>query len=226
MKPIFWRGVWLPENEHHLQQLMARQDVRREGLPTYQLRKYQRVMKLVRNSRRLAVDAGAHAGLWSQNMAIDFDNVIAFEPVPEYAICWKRNLEGRENAVLHRAALGAKRGTVSLTASQGISVDTFIADGAVDAEIVVAHNRPMKPLDSYKLADVDLIKIDTEGYEHPIIKGAEQTIRTWKPAIIVEQKPGKAQRYGLGEIEAVELLQSWGATLQCELQGDYILSWD
>jgi FkbM family methyltransferase len=222
-EPVLWRGLWLPEDEHHLPQIMSSPGATtRKGFPTYQIQKFRHVMKWVRN-RRLAVDVGAHAGLWSRHMAHDFRDVAAFEPVPGYAECWRRNMAEHPNATLHTIALGAERNTVSLAATPGLTVDTYIVPDGDDG--VVASGRSMEPLDSLRLKEVDLLKIDCEGYEAFVIRGGEHTIRHWKPAIIVEQKPGKAQRYGLAETQAVAILQKWGAVLREELAGDYILSW-
>ena len=35
-----------------------------------------------------------------------------------------------------------------------------------------------------------------------------------------------ARKYGIGEIAAVELLESWGARRRATVSGDFILSWD
>ena len=41
----------------------------------------------------------------------------------------------------------------------------------------------VKTLDSYNFQDVDIIKIDTEGYEFPVVMGAENTIVTQRPIV-------------------------------------------
>ena len=71
----------------------------------------------------------------------------------------------------------------------------------------------------------NLVKIDCEGWELPVLRGAEVTLRCCKPTVIVEQKPGRAQRFGHADTGAVDYLQSLGAKLRAELSGDYILSW-
>jgi hypothetical protein len=43
--------------------------------------------------------------------------------------------------------------------------------------------------------------------------------------VIVEQKPGHAQKYGFGETQAVDYLQSLGAVLKAKKAGDFILGW-
>jgi hypothetical protein len=98
------------------------------------------------------------------------------------------------------------------------SGDTYVREGG-------EHEAIMAPMDSLDLAQIDFLKIDCEGYELFVIQGGEQTIRRDKPCIVVEQKPGKGAQFGIGDQDAVALLQSWGATLRAKISGDFILSW-
>lgn len=216
-------GWWFPDGEKHLPEWMARVNAKRDGLLQYQFGKYTAAMRHVQQ-RRLAIDVGAHIGQWSKNMAADFEVIHAFEPVPDYAACWKANIGETSNAMLHQVALGAEPAVVCLKCgTPGSHGDTFVAP---KEEANAAIDVSMATLDSFNLANVDFIKIDCEGYELFVIKGAERTITRDRPCIIVEQKPGKAQTYGLGETDAVALLKSWGAKVRAVLSGDYILSWD
>lgn len=216
-------GWFFPDGEKHLPEWMAKVNQRRDGVLQYQFAKYQAALKHVRH-RRLAVDVGGHVGQWSRNMAADFDAVHAFEPVPAYAECWARNMAGRDNATLHPVALGEHAGAVSLKCgTPGSHGDTFVVPRA---EANMATDVEMRTLDSLGLAAVDFLKVDCEGYEIFVLRGAEQTIMRHRPCIIVEQKPGKANLYGLGETDAVTLLKSWGAKVRQVLAGDYILTWD
>ncbi len=54
----------------------------------------------------------------------------------------------------------------------------------------------VKTLDSYNFEDVDVIKIDTEGYEFPVVLGAEQTIIKHKPIVQLEMVDGQPERFG------------------------------
>ena len=84
----------------------------------------------------------------------------------------------------------------------------------------------MVTLDSFDLQDVDFIKLDCEGYELFALRGAEETLKRCRPCVIVEQKPNRAQRFGLPQTGAVDYLQSLGAKLRAKMAGDYILSFD
>ena len=45
---------------------------------------------------------------------------------------------------------------------------------------------PIRTVDSLKLRNVDLMMIDTEGYELNVLKGAQQTIKQSRPIIVLE----------------------------------------
>lgn len=217
-------GWYFPDGEIHLPEWMAKTRQMRNGVHQYQFVKYQTALKFCRSRPRLAVDVGAHVGQWSKNMAIDFESVAAFEPVPDYAKCWRKNMEDVRNATLYPVAIGEADGIVSLTCgTPGSYGDTFIAQ---KEEGNVAVDVQMHTLDSFDLQCVDFIKVDCEGYELFVLKGGERTIVRDKPCIIVEQKPGRAQKFGIKETEAVDLLQSWGAKLNAVMSGDYVLSWE
>ncbi len=83
----------------------------------------------------------------------------------------------------------------------------------------------MHTLDSFELKDVDFIKIDTEGYELYVVKGAEETIKRCKPTMIVEQKGHGMKYFGFGKEEGVELLESWGMKRVANMSGDIIMVW-
>ncbi|MHA2069722.1 MAG: FkbM family methyltransferase [Candidatus Thorarchaeota archaeon] len=146
-----------------------------------------------------------------------FDFVEAFEPVELHRECFRRNITA-ENIKLYPFACGDKPDRVSLgTPREGHSGHTVVVPGD-DVEVVV--------LDDYNFTEVDFIKIDCEGYELFILKGLEQTILANRPVIIVEQKPGNAERYGLKRDGAVHHLKDLGMTLKASMSGDHIFAWD
>lgn len=209
------RGIWLPDTEEHLVMMLGRNpQVRGKG--SYQYHKYQAALLFV-EQRRVAVDIGAHVGLWSIQMAHDFKRVHAFEPVPLHRQCFHMNVP-EKNVTLWDCALSDKVRRVSLvtpnTKSRG---DTWVVEGSD-----VAAN----PLDMLELQDVDFLKTDCEGYELLTLKGAEETLKRCHPTAIVEQKEGMAGKFGLPEQGAVTYLMSLGAKMRREISGDYILSWD
>ena len=219
-------GWYFPDGESHLPQWMANPKVRMmlNGRAAYQGQKQVAAMDLCKNFRR-AIDVGGHVGLWSFNLAHRFARVEAFEPVAAHRECFFENIpqasademddHGNDpiDVFLHACALGDREGSVSIRTEP-----TSSGDSRVDGP----GNIPMRRLDSFGFTDVDLIKIDCEGYELFVLRGAEEILARCKPVVIVEQKPGHAQKYGLGERDAVPYLESMGYKVAKEMAGDFI----
>lgn len=219
-------GWFLPDHEEHLQGWMKRMKQQAPGGRLgYQLHKYQAALPYVKD-RRVAVDVGAHVGLWTWPMAHDFSRVVAFEPMPLHRECWEANIAqyfGPGEAALFPVALGEAEGTAHiLTRTENSSGDTGVDLNGDGIEV------EMKRLDDFDLDNVDFLKIDCEGYELFVLRGAIETLKRCHPCIVVEQKPetGGADRYGIGYTDAVDFLVGLGAKQRTAIQGDYILSWD
>ena len=193
-----------------------------DGRLTYQYHKYEAALKECKQ-RRVAIDIGAHVGLWSYFMARDFQDLCAFEPVQAHRDCWHLNMKERANAEIYGYVLGERRGTVAMRTDDFSTGNTRVED---DLNVCAKYNIEMYPLDSFGFRDVDFIKIDCEGYEMGVLLGAEQTIVRCKPCIIVEQKGDMAKRYGHEEKGAVRYLESLGATVRGATGGDYIMAWE
>jgi hypothetical protein len=80
-------------------------------------------------------------------------------------------------------------------------------------------------IDGLGLRQVDFLKIDVEGWEHEVVQGAEQTIRSHRPVVVIEQKPHQAERYGRGRYDALNVLRSWGMVQAVEIGGDHVMVW-
>jgi FkbM family methyltransferase len=204
-------GVFLPDEEEEMSKFLMADTV--DGFGAYQLHKMLTALKYVTNWRN-AIDVGAHCGLWSMRLTARFKNVFAFEPIERHRECFVLNAPEAE---LLPFALGAKETVVRLKKGEKSTGDTHIdPDGEYIADV--------KLLDSFSIPDVDFMKLDCEGFELFVLQGGERTIDKYRPVIIVEQKPGKAKQYGLGDTDAVTWLQQKGYQLRDVIAGDYILT--
>lgn len=220
-------GVWLPEGEERYAEALTgecRWSKRPiiNGKAALGYRWIQRAVSMC-TKRRVAVDVGAHVGFWSMWLVREFAHVHAFEPVPDLAAILPRNM-GSQNYTLHNYALGEQAGHVTMTVppeATGFShIDVTGPQLRPDAVVVV-----MRTLDSFEIQEVDLLKIDVEGYEIQVLRGAEQTIRSCRPIIVIEQN-GHEERYGEIRDSALALLESWGARQLRVMKGDYFLGWN
>ena len=239
-------GVWLTAGEKHYADMITAKgrfpQVRLNGFPSNSgsypggwkrpiidgktclgFRWIQAAVKLSKR-RRVAVDVGANHGVWSMWLVGLFSHVHAFEPVPEVAAILPRNMEPHENYTLHNFALGDEGGHVTMTVPLEATAYSHInpTGSPLQPDVVSAV---MRTLDSFEIQDVDLLKIDVEGYELQVLLGAEQTIRSCRPIIVIEQN-GQEERYGVKRDSALKLLKDWGARELDVIKGDYFLGWD
>lgn len=227
------KGIWLPDDEIHFVK-MVNQGPEFKGKGTYQLRKIKAALPYVRNFRHV-VDIGAHSGMWARVLLHYFTKLTAFEPMPAHIECFLRNVNMNENVKLYQIALGDKVGVATLHTARGSTGNTRVEyDGERTAkpyEKEVIFENPgevfMTRLDDCELADpaIDFLKVDCEGYEYFVLKGGEETIKRTRPTIIVEQKAGKGAQYGIDDLAACTLLESWGMIQKQVISGDYIYTW-
>lgn len=220
-------GIWMPDGEVHMIPFLEDEAMMVDGKGTYQIKKLLETLRWCGN-KRVAVDIGAHVGTWAMHLAKSFHAVWAFEPMPEHRECFVKNCAHLGNIMLIPTALGDKKARAVLSSNRESSGDTWIlpgrgvalAQGREEVQIMVER------LDSFPFDVIDLIKVDCEGYELYALQGAEALIVKHRPTVIVEQKPGRAEKYGLPRTQAVDYLRSLGMVLRSVMSGDYILSFD
>ncbi len=225
-----FQGIWMPTGEQELVDWMGKHGQVVDGKGTYQYPKFQAAMEHCKSFRR-CIDQGSHIGLWTMQFAKRFDTVECFEPVRHLRECWQYNTSSAIGATLHDCALGKEPGFIRMLSNSRACGDSWVdVEGAEKRNIFGAVAEPvdalveMRTLDSFEFIDVDFMKVDAEGYEENIIRGAAETIRRWRPTIIVEQKRDMACKFGLQPQGAIHYLeQAHDYRVVRELGGDFIL---
>ena len=211
-------GWHWPDGEQHMVEWIADPKNRLilNDQPAYQGKKQQLALyHCAPERRRTMIDCGAHIGLWSYNFAHWFKKIEAFEPVEAHRECFIKNMPSVGAVDLHPFALGDREDMVTIRVNPVSSGDSWVkGKGTV----------PMKTLDSFGFEDVDFIKVDAEGYEEFILRGAEFTLKHWKPVVCVEQKRDMAVKFGLKPMGAVQYLIGLGYKVVGEISGDYIMT--
>jgi len=207
-------GWVLPKSEAHLEVYLPTAPVL-GGRSVYQFHQIREAL-LRAPSRKVAVDVGGHVGFWSYYLAREFQHVYAFEPCAPLAECFRRNVT-LPNVYLHEVALGDAPGRVALNLVEDHTMATHVTEGAGGT---VERIR----LDDLELEGVGLVKIDVEGYEPYVLRGARETLLRCRPLVVVEQK-GWASRFGLGPDEPSRILESLGASVATRIIDDLFFLW-
>lgn len=162
---------------------------------------------------RFSVDAGAHVGNWTVVMASRFERVLAFEPMLDNQERWREKMAGITNAQLVCKALGDRACVVRMDGSRHAK-HYATPDPAGDVAMVT--------IDSLSLPDLDFLKVDCEGADTLVLRGAEATIKRCRPVIIVESLAKFERRYGLPPGAPIAYLQSLGMRHVGTFWCDYI----
>jgi len=136
---------------------------------------------LQHHSGGAAVDVGAHIGLWSRRLTECFHTVYAYEPIPELAECYRKNITNR-NYHLREIGLSDRAGQLHIRYDATASGNTHIDCSADHTGTRIIE---VETLDQQTLPTVAYIKIDVEGWELPILKGADNIIQRDHPFISV-----------------------------------------
>ena len=153
-------------------------------------------------------DCGADIGTFSAlvcSRTSRVARVIAFEPNPEVARFLKRNLsQVQVSSQVITKAVGRFKGTGRLEAPD--------YDRSDEARFLVPGDDTLKvaTIDSIGVRDGDVaIKIDVEGGELEVLKGAAETITSARKCVITaEANPRVAKRTKRDPIECLRFLQS------------------
>lgn len=157
----------------------------------------------------VALDVGAHAGNWTLNLARRVGSagvVVAYEALPHYgrALSMTLRLLRVKNAIVRVVAVGDSERTMSLRwrseNNELLTGRTHIEPGASSSVGVVEI--PMVRLDhdlescGISPSDVGFVKIDVEGAELEVLRGASKLLSVGRPVVYLETEPQWIERLG------------------------------
>ncbi len=175
------------------------------------------------------IDVGACYGIYAvlaAHMVGETGCVMAFEPAARTFEVLQANIasNGFTNVVVRRLALADRGGTLPLFACPDPGRSSLgRSDSALGCENVLASTLD-EEFGKTRLTRADVIKIDAEGAEELILRGAKGVLAGSHPMVIFEVNPEAAAHLGLSAHGAWNLLRRRGYRFWCLDRFGYLRS--
>ena len=138
-----------------------------------------------RPTEGVIVDAGGHIGnhsvWWLEHVRPT--RVFAFEPMPDTFALLRSNLSCYSHAWALPLALSDEVGIVQILPDEVNRGRSHISQDGTQPVLAI-------PLDSLDLVGVTLLKIDVEGWQAHVLRGAVRLLSSSHPALWVEDREG------------------------------------
>jgi FkbM family methyltransferase len=158
------------------------------------------LLPLLCNEAKIAVDVGGNLGLYVHHFQKLCKSVVVFEPIPALQTHLKQQYR---DIRVEGVALSDAPGQTQLRMPTGnyswatIATTNNLELADPDAGFT-SIEVPVRTLDSYNLDNVGILKIDVEGHEESVLRGAVGLLSRETPNIIVEveerHNPGSVTR--------------------------------
>ncbi len=162
------------------------------------------------------LDVGANIGLHTLAIAHHLaprGSVLAFEPHPDnyWALLDNVRRNGLGNVTAENLGLAEAAAVLAGAAPPGPGNWSLASEGQRSFRVQLVR------LDDYlrdhPLARLDAVKIDVEGAEVRVLRGARETIERFRPLIVFEVCPMWLRRMGTSVAELFEVVQAPGYTV-------------
>jgi len=175
------------------------------------------------------IDIGAHVGISVIHWSKLFSKVTAFEPMIDHYNCLIKNTENLKNIECHNNAISGSEGILYGAYRSNKNSGSF---QLLDSNYQQPKKKSprqlyeilVKKLDSFEFKSVDLIKVDVEGWELDVLKGATLTIQKHKPVLLIEFTGGNSSKslHGYDVNEYLELIDNLGYQKVSSIESDTI----
>lgn len=169
-------------------------------------------LKIVVKPGMVVLDVGANIGFYTtlfSKLVGENGKVIAFEPETTNFQHLRKATASFSNVVVKRIAVGDKNTNIKLYLSDKLNVDHRVYDNGEKRS--VQDVKCIKIDDFLKGLKVDVIKVDTQGFDYFVVKGARRLIRRSKKMVLFgELWAFGLKKSGVSEKKYLELLRNLG----------------
>jgi FkbM family methyltransferase len=149
------------------------------------------LLKWLVDPDRAAIDVGANYGAYAGRLAALTRRVHCFEPFPAAAECLIARLP--PSVIVHQAAASDHAGEARLAVPLRADGTPAVVAASIAADNLQLQNRPVQTvacrlvrLDDVVHEPVGFMKIDVEGHELAVLRGATRILQEHRPILLIE----------------------------------------
>lgn len=186
-----------------------------------------RLAELLGAPIRTVLDVGANEGQTARVLSRAFPDasIHAFEPVRETFEKLKANTNSHDRIICHNVACGSKNGTAPIYLYQSSLLSSLVPDAKYPTAgglTAVASECAVQTIDEFcaasEIGSIDILKVDTEGYDIEVLSGARNMLERGAIKFVVVEfndigAGGEPEHGDLAPIAA--LLRSVGMKFVC-----------
>lgn len=157
------------------------------------------------NAGSMVYDIGANVGYYTLLASVltgDQGQVVAFEPLPRNIAYLKKHvkLNRLDNVEIFEAAVSDQAGEATFDLGASTAMGHLSDSGELRVRVVSLDGL----LAAGKISPPDFIKLDVEGAEYHVLKGARQLLKTYHPVLFLDTHQREAHK------QTIHLLEELG----------------
>lgn len=149
--------------------------------------------RLIPGETPFVIDGGAHKGEFTELIQRQYSNptIYCFEPIPALASSLISKYENENRIKIREAALGAEKATVELHVTNILPASSVLSAGALSHKY---HSNGLDTKENIKVSqvrldaevsnEIDILKLDLQGYELEALKGSVGLLSRVKLALL------------------------------------------
>lgn len=183
------------------------------------------------------IDVGAHIGYYSLKAAAvvgSTGRIVSVEPNPPTVQRLRDNVAASGASVVHvqPVACSDHESTLDFFAAPRANTgqsSLSAANAAQEGGVAASYRVPARPLDAIvadeRLTRLDVVKIDVEGAEMLVLKGATATIDRFHPALIIELIESQLRQMGSSVEDVRAFMRAHGYEPRGEFKQNVEFEW-
>ena len=151
-----------------------------------------KLFRTIASGSEVILNIGANIGCTAILFGELSKRVYAFEPSQTTFAFLKKNIlaSGLHNIFIQNIGLGSKSGEYPLTFAPSYRAGGFISNLTQASAGHMIERIVIRKMDdivrSLNLSSIDFIKVDVEGFEGHVLRGATQTLALYRPVVLLE----------------------------------------